>query len=253
MSPAQPKNLPFPVGFTNTRTFKKIRVDFPAAAGIGAAILLIDYAVSQPNHEFYFEDLEFLSRDFDVSRKILEDIVLSYDLFKIFEKDDKKVVSPFIIKQLEPYYKAVEDGKLGGEITSAKRKIKQKQQLLELHNKLSEVNSIQGCLEYPTSTLVPNNKLINKIKEDKETLSIESGNERDIFKNLQSFKSHFIAKNTNVPFYTQGIGYEPTTPFKINESGYVVNLVSTKIISKEEALKIWEYLFNFYQNQKIGA
>ncbi|MCK9455207.1 MAG: hypothetical protein WCY51_07355 [Sulfurimonas sp.] len=251
---SQPKNLPFPVGFTNTRTFKKIRVDFPAAAGLGAAILLIDYAVAQPNHEFYLEDLDFLSRDFDVSRKILEDIVLSYDLFKIYEKDDKKVVSPFIIKQLEPYYKAVEAGKLGGEITSTKRKIKQKQQLLELHNKLSEVNSIQGCLEYPTSTLVPNNKLINKIKEEnKETLSRESRNERDIFKNLQSFKSHFINKNTNVPFYTQGIGYEPATPFKINESKLVVNMVNSKILSKEEALEVWEYLFNFYQNQKIGA
>lgn len=169
---SQPKNLPFPVGFTNTRTFKKIRVDFPAAAGIGAAVLLIDFAAAQPNHEFYFEDLEFLSKDFDVSRKILEDIVLSYDLFEVYEKDEKKVVSPFIIKQLEPYYKAVEDGKLGGEISSTKRKIKQKQQLLELHNKLSEVDSIQGGLEYPTSTPLPYNKL-NKLNKEKEKIKKE--------------------------------------------------------------------------------
>lgn len=250
---SQPKNLPFPVGFTNTRTFKKIRLDFPAAAGIGAAILLIDYAVAQPNHEFYFEDLEFLSKDFDVSRKILEDIVLSYDLFKIYEKEKRKVVSPFIIQQLEPYYRAVEDGKLGGEISSTKRKIKQKQQLLELHNKLSEVDSIQGGLKYPTSTPQPYNKLNKLNKERKETLSRESGDERDIFKNLQSFKSHFIAKNTNVPFYTQGVGYEVSTPFKVNESGYIVNMVSGKILTADEALKIWEYLFNFYKNQKIGA
>lgn len=80
--------------------------------------------------------------------------------------------------------------------------------------------------------------------------SLYRGKERDIFKNLQSFKSHFITKNTNVPFCTQGIGFETSTPFKINESGYIVNMVNSKIIAKEEALKIWEYLFNFYKTQK---
>jgi hypothetical protein len=100
------------------------------------------------------------------------------------------------------------------------------------------------------STTYNNTNYQNK-KDNNNSLSQES--EREVFKNLQTFKSHFIAVNTNVPFYTQNIGYEPTTPFKVNESGFIVNLKSSKIISKEEALKIWEYLFNFYQNQKIGA
>ena len=133
-------------------------------------------------------------------------------------------------------------------LKSAKvRKEKREQQLLEL----SESDSTERPSNDPLTIKEKETKL-KKNKENK-TLSSESGDKREIFKNLQTFKSHFIAVNTNVPFYTKGIGYETTTPFKINESGFIVNLKSSKIISKEEALQIWEYLFNFYQNQKIGA
>lgn len=248
-----PKNLPFPVGFTNTRTFMQIRTDFPGASGVGAAIMLIDYAVAQPEHEFFFDDLGFLSRTFDVSQKILEDIVISYDLFKIYENEqNKKVCSPFIIKNLGPYYEAVENGKIGGQIAAKKRKIQQKKQLIELENSLSQLDSTQGGHKNPDATPVPYNKLTNQLnKEINKTLSVREEQERDIFKNLQSFKSHFINKNTNIPFYTQGIGYEPTTPFKINESGYIENITSKKIIAKEEALKVWEYLLGYYRSQEM--
>ncbi len=85
----------------------------------------------------------------------------------------------------------------------------------------------------------------------KNKLSSES--ERGILKSLQSFKSHFIAKNTNQSFCTNGIGFEASTPFKINDSGYVVNLKSNKILDKEEALKIWEWLYGFYKTQATQA
>ncbi|MDX9743910.1 MAG: hypothetical protein RBT59_08845 [Arcobacteraceae bacterium] len=249
-----PKNLPFPVGFTNTRTFMQIRTDFPGASGVGAAIMLIDYAVAQPEHEFFFDDIGFLSRNFDVSQKILEDIVISYDLFKIYENEEnKKVCSPFIIKNLEPYYEAVENGKIGGQIAAKKRKIQQKKQLIELENSLSQLDSIQGGYVHPTTTPQPYNKP-NKVinKEINKSLSSREV-ERDIFKNLHTFKSHFISKNTNELFKTDGIGYATTTALKINEHELIVNTVNNKILSSKEAYKVWDYLFNFYKNQQQGA
>ncbi len=74
--------------------------------------------------------------------------------------------------------------------------------------------------------------------------------QRDIFKNFQSFKAHFIEKNTNVEFQTQGIGYATTTTFKVNINGYIVNIVSGEIITKQEAYQIWEFLYTYYKAQR---
>lgn len=75
--------------------------------------------------------------------------------------------------------------------------------------------------------------------------------ERGILKNLQTFKTHFIKKNTNVEFQTQGIGYEISTKFKVNAGGYIVNISSDEIISREEAYRIWEFLYEYYKAQNM--
>jgi len=67
--------------------------------------------------------------------------------------------------------------------------------------------------------------------------------------NFQTFKTHFIQKNTNVEFQTQGIGYATTTSFKVTNSGYLMNTVSGEILAKEEAFKIWDYLYTYYKQQ----
>ena len=67
--------------------------------------------------------------------------------------------------------------------------------------------------------------------------------------NFQTFKTHFIQKNTNVEFQTQGIGYATATSFKVTNSGYLMNTVSGEILAKEEALKIWDYLYTYYKQQ----
>lgn len=67
--------------------------------------------------------------------------------------------------------------------------------------------------------------------------------------NFQTFKTHFIQKNTNVEFQTQGIGYATTTSFKVTAVGYLMNTVSGEILAKEEAFKIWNYLYDYYKQQ----
>lgn len=91
----------------------------------------------------------------------------------------------------------------------------------------------------------PQNKLYTKKTITRKTLY----QERDILKSFQTFKAHFIEKNTNTPFYTSGIGFLTSTQFKINENGHIVNLASDTLLSKEEAYKVWEYLYDYYKNQ----
>lgn len=89
----------------------------------------------------------------------------------------------------------------------------------------------------------PQNKLFTKKTITKKTLFQER---EKILKNLQNFKSYFISKNINQEFNTQGIGYEITTKFKVNENGYIVNLVSNTLLNKNEAYKVWNFLYNYY-------
>lgn len=241
---SQPKNVPYDIGYTNSRTFKKIRVDFPGAVGVGAAALLLDYAACQPEHEFYYDDLDFLSKDFDVSLKILQDIVVSYDIFEIYEKSSQKVVSPFINKQLQPYYKAVEDGKKGAEISKTKREIEHKKQLLKLQKQLSELDSTEGSIEDTNSSPIPYNKdnQSNKLKELKKSLS---SSDQKIFKTVSTFREHYINSYPGLKFKTKDIGWSTETEFVIGPDGYLINTVSKKLLSREDALKVWEYVYQY--------
>lgn len=243
--------FPHFIGARNDRKIKRVRRDL-GVEGYGLYFMTLEVLREEQELQYPLEDIDILADDFGTSEAKLKTIILNYDLFSIRETTDGHVFfSPKQIKYLEPYFNRREISRLNGLKSGEIRRKKAEQLLLTL----SDMHSTEPVLNNGlTSVELRTNERKKQTKEEiKETLSREIRNERDIFKNLQSFKSHFINKNTNVPFCTQGIGYEPSTPFKINESGYIENMVSKKIISKEEALKIWEYLFNFYQNQKIGA
>ncbi|MDD2790354.1 MAG: hypothetical protein PHU40_06740 [Sulfurimonas sp.] len=100
-------------------------------------------------------------------------------------------------------------------------------------------------------TTTYNNTNYNNTK-DNSILSATTGKERGILKNLQSFKAYYIQKHTGIPFVTHGIGYLVSTPFKINDSGYIENMISNKIVTREEAMKVWEYLLKYYRSN-IGT
>lgn len=108
--------------------------------------------------------------------------------------------------------------------------------------------TIDGKTADGQSTTYNNTK--HKNKKYQNTLSSTSKSEAErVLQNFQTFKTHFIQKNTNVEFQTQGIGYATTTSFKVTNSGYLMNTVSGEILAKEEALKIWDYLYTYYKQQ----
>lgn len=214
-------------------------IDQMGLEGYGIFWVLIETLREQKDYKYPLQLVPSLARKYNTTQAKMETVINAYDLFNI---DDQSFFFSGSLNRRMQFFEhkkqqQIEAGKKG----VAAKKAKREQQLLELsyhHSTNRPLNDPQAIKEKET-----------KRKESKlnKTLSNESEDERDIFSNLQSFKSHFIDKNINTPFYTQGIGYEPTTRFKINESGYIVNMVSQKIMTKEEALKVWEYLYGYYK------
>jgi len=60
---------------------------------------------------------------------------------------------------------------------------------------------------------------------------------------LQSFKEHFINSYSQQTFSTNNIGWVSSTLFKLDANNYIFNLTSQKIVPKDEAFKIWNYLY----------
>ncbi|MBS4067964.1 MAG: helix-turn-helix domain-containing protein [Sulfurimonas sp.] len=87
------------------------------------------------------------------------------------------------------------------------------------------------------------NTIKTNTKREIKNNSLVESKERD----FKKFKIDFILNNKNILFYTQGLGWLPDTAFVINEDDYILNTVSQKILTADEAFKIWKYLF---QNQK---
>lgn len=243
--------FPHFIGARNDRKIKRVRRDL-GVEGYALYFMTLEVLREEQDLQYPLGDIDILADDFGTSEAKLKTIILNYDLFSLVETSDGHMFfSPKQIQYLKPYFNRRELSRLNGVKSGMARRQKAEQLLLTL----SDIDSTKQVFNNgSTSVELRTNERKKQTKEEiKETLSKKEEVERDVFKNLQSFKTHFIAKNTNIPFYTQGIGFLPSTPFKINESGYIVNMVNNKIISKEEAFKIWEYLFNFYQNQKIGA
>lgn len=235
--------FPHFIGARNDRKIKRVRRDL-GAEGYALYFMALEVLREEEALAYPIDDLDILAEDFGTSEAKLKSLVLNYNLFDIKQTNDGHMFfSPKQIEYLQPYLEKREHNRLKGIKSGIARRQKAEQLILDL----SVVRSTKPQFNYSSTTVEQINKEINK--EIKKELSIK----RDIFKNIQTFKTHFIDKNTNVHFYTQGVGYEVSTPFKINESGYVVNMVSGKMLTPDEALKIWEYLFSFYQNQQKGA
>lgn len=229
--------FPHFIGARNDRKIQRVRRDF-GIEGYAMFFMLLEVLREEQELAYPIEDIDILASDFGTSEAKLKTIILNYGLFEIKETlDGKMFFSPKQIQYLEPYFTRREISRLNGKKSGEIRRKKAEQLVLEL----SDIDSNKQVFNNGSTSVELRKKERNK--ETKEEIK-ELSYKREIFKNLQSFKSHFIEKNTGVPFLTKDIGYLADTHFKINESGYLVNMANGGILSADEAFKIWEFLFN---------
>lgn len=66
-------------------------------------------------------------------------------------------------------------------------------------------------------------------------------------KDFKSFKRDYINNYDGEKFFTIGLGWKADTAFILDESNYIKNTVSNKIITKEDSFKIWKHLFEQFK------
>jgi len=68
---------------------------------------------------------------------------------------------------------------------------------------------------------------------------------------FRKFKIRIIQTYKNQSFTTKGIGWLNTTPFIIDDIGFIFNTVSNQPLKTDEAFKVWRYLYKNYRNGEI--
>jgi len=101
--------------------------------------------------------------------------------------------------------------------------------------------SEDGAINKPINS--PINKLINYSSLGKSKKSVS----------FNSFREQFKKNLGTDKFYTIGLGWLVDTPFVLNQDGLIINAVSNKLLTKEESLKIWNYLYDGYKQHKKEA
>lgn len=241
MSAIQKEGIYIP-HFTNARNdrkIKRLRKDM-GPAGYAYFFMTLEILREQIDFKYPLNDIDLLADDIGASTPMLETMIRAYDLFTI---DENEFFSPKLIQYIQPYLIAKNQRIIAGKISAQKRKEKIK----KLEQKLLGLSEGDST-ERPFSEIYTDVEQ-SKVEENKlnETLPIKKV--RDILKNFQKFKSHFIDKNKNIEFTTQGIGYENSTKFKVTESGYLMNMLNNEILTKDDAFKVWEFLFKYYREE----
>jgi hypothetical protein len=168
MSLKVPPHFLHPVGFRNDRNVKRLIKDF-SVEGYGAAVFMLETLAEQEGHKYPLSDIDILSDEMRISVPIIQTIISQYGLFEIVEDSGQKFFSPKLNQWLEPYYNKVKDMSLAGQISAAKRKAKQQEQLKQL----SLLDSTQHMLD-TCSTNKINKEIKEKKEEKKEPLNFDN-------------------------------------------------------------------------------
>ncbi len=168
---------------------------------------------------------------------------LSKELVWVLDENEDHIQAVLVFLEKTKLIEEIEDNHflltqvplmLGSEGDSAEQKRAQREREKEKSVTLS----------HDSHALVTQSHTEKEIEKEIEKDSLTK--EREIFKNLQSFKKYFI-EHKKEPFNTVGIGFASTTYFKI-QHGLLVNTVNSQILSNEEAFKVWKYLYDYNLN-----
>ncbi|MFV0482367.1 MAG: Lin1244/Lin1753 domain-containing protein [Campylobacteraceae bacterium] len=238
MSKKTPPNFLFPTNFRNTKNIKRLVKDFNVQ-GYGVAIYLLETLAETPKHRYPLDDIDLLADEMRVSIPVVQTILKNYGIFEIIEDDENVFFSSQLNEWLIPFYKAVEQRKIAGQISASKKKIKQEKQLANLL-------SLSGSTQQPLNDRSTNK--INKLKEIKElnnknNLSLkEKESENNDF---ETFRQTLLTQYPNFSFSLPGkLNYSSEHKGFCIKAGYIYSLHTEKLLDKSESFKIWNYLFD---------
>ncbi|MBD3831685.1 MAG: DUF4373 domain-containing protein, partial [Arcobacter sp.] len=154
--------------------------------GYGIFWVLIETLREQQNYKYPLKLLSVLARKYNTTLAKLEVVVRNYHLFEI--EDECFFFSRSLNRRMEVMHKAIEQRKIAGQISAAKRKKKQEEQLKQLQMNLSESNSSERPLNECSTSVqqIKENKIKEKEKKEKIKKDIKALTEK--FENAGSYQ-----------------------------------------------------------------
>jgi len=237
MSTKHTHYIPHPANLRHDIRMKRAMRDLPGCVGYGVIVLLIEHLRCEPGYSFPMKDIDILADEFKISLPILQTVITSYGFFQIKKDENQELlISPLLNDLMAPYLEKKEKNRIAGKMSAKKRKIKQEHQL----KLLSELDSSQHVLN-TTSTHAQQNREEYNREEYNKVKKILSIDNFSIFKKLiiKNYKNRVVCYGPE--------NYLDTTPIYVTELGYLKNGVNNQDFEKEEAVKIWVWM---YRNQK---
>ena len=156
--------------------------------GYGIFWVLIETLREQQNYKYPLKLLSVLARKYNTTLAKLEVVVRNYHLFEI--EDECFFFSRSLNRRMEVMHKAIEQRKIAGQISAAKRKKKQEEQLKQLQMNLSPNDSIERPLNECLTSAQQTKENKIKEKEKKEKIKKDIG----IFERLENLSAQEISK-----------------------------------------------------------
>ncbi len=232
-------NFLFPTNFRNGKNVKRLIKDFNVQ-GYGIAVYLLETLAETEGHQYPINDIDLLADEMKVSVPVINTVINAYGLFEIIQHEDgSQFISSQLNQWLQPYYKQVEQRQIAGKISAEKKKIKQKQQLLEL----SLLDSIQRPLD-DRSTIKEINKEINKTNNEikKENLSLRD--EKEDQESFQNWKTALQGKEVRFTLPYPFANFSEKTVIRMRKTGYLYNESIAKDLTSQQAHTVWEYMYD---------
>lgn len=220
---------PHPADLRNDRRMKRAMKDLPGGVGYGVIVLIIEVLRCQNDFKYPLEDLDLLASELGVSLAILQTVISKYDFFKVIEDESgKMLVSTMLSELMVPYVEKQKKNQIAGKISARKRQIKQEQQLYALSQLCSSKHVFDKC-----QTHVKQNRIEKKIAD----------NTRSLVSDFKSFKAFVLEAYKNKIVCYGACDFAKTTAISVTKQGYLHNQVSQKDLNREDAVKVWQWLF----------
>jgi len=207
--------------------------------GYGIFWVLVEELRNQPEYKYPLKLIPALARRYNTTTPKMEVVIKNYGLFEVDKKDF------FFSKSLNRRMKKVDaikkinsqKGKKSGEVRAQKAR-KQEALLLEL----IDSDSTKPQLNSGSTADEQGQNYEKKRKEIKIKLSLRDKKIVESFQDIGSFKKWALEHLQGYEFSTRDTIFLDDTRFKI-KNGYIYNITSESFLSAEDALSIWQYIF----------
>lgn len=182
--------FPHPSNLRNHPNMLRLNKELPNATGYGTVVWLFEKLRSEDGFKYLKKNIDLLADESRISSAILI-LVIDYSGFFVTEQDDNGdfFFSPLFNTLMLPYNERKKIKSQAGQISAKKRELERLEQIKELENKLSNIDSTQ---QNPALLTLSEDDSIQQIRED---IDHSSQYQKNFYKEKKPKKSSSFKKS----------------------------------------------------------